>query len=75
MWRVMTPHAHKPADDDEACLDATVDLEPPLIEAEPRQALADRPGRRMKTATPRASPHTSPPSCGHTMTSSKSGVW
>jgi len=38
----MTPHAHKPADDDEAFLDATVDLKPPLIEAEPQQAPADR---------------------------------
>jgi Bacteriophage Mu Gam like protein len=38
----MTPHSHTPADDDEAFLDATVGLEPALIEAEFRQAPADR---------------------------------
>jgi hypothetical protein len=39
---MMTPHAHTPADDDEAFLDAAVGLESALIEAEPRQAPADR---------------------------------
>jgi hypothetical protein len=39
---MMTPHAHTPADDYEAFLDATVGLEPALIETEPRQAAADR---------------------------------
>ena len=34
--------SHTPADDYEAFLDATVGLEPALIEAEPRQAPADR---------------------------------
>jgi Bacteriophage Mu Gam like protein len=38
----MTPPSQMPADDDEAFLDATVSLEPALIEAEPRQAPADR---------------------------------
>jgi hypothetical protein len=42
MWSMMTPHAHTPADDDEAFLDAAVGLESALIEAEPRQAPADR---------------------------------
>jgi hypothetical protein len=37
----MTTHV-EPADDDEAFLEATVGLEPALIEAEPRQAPADR---------------------------------
>ena len=31
-----------PGEDDEAFLDATVGIEPTLIEAEPRQAAADR---------------------------------
>ena len=37
----MTDHVG-PAEDDEAFLDATVGIEPALIEAEPRQAAADR---------------------------------
>src|SRR5262245_44263958 len=40
--RMMTPLSHTPADDDEAFLDATVGLEPALIEAEPWPAAADR---------------------------------
>jgi hypothetical protein len=42
MSRMMTPHSHTPTGDDEAFLDATVGIEPALIEAEPRQAPADR---------------------------------
>jgi len=42
MWSMMTPHSHTPAEDYEAFLDATVGLESALIEAEPRQAPADR---------------------------------
>jgi Bacteriophage Mu Gam like protein len=39
---MITPQSHDPADDYEAFLDAMVGLEPALIEAEPRQAPADR---------------------------------